>query len=44
VRQPGVHVVAAHGLVLEEVVYPADDELAARAEAVRARRMDEEAH
>lgn len=43
VRQPGVHVVAAHGLVLEEVVYPADDELAVRAEAVRARRMDEEA-
>ncbi len=43
VRQPGVHVVGARGLVLEEVVYPADDELAARAAAVRARRMDEEA-
>ena len=42
-RQAGVHVVAAHGLVLEEVVYPADGELASRAETVRARRMDEEA-
>ena len=41
-RDSGAGVVPAHGLVLEEVVYPADDELAARAERIRARRMDEE--
>src|SRR5699024_5098017 len=41
-RDAGAGVVAAHGLVLEEVVYPADDELAARAQRIRARRMDEE--
>jgi tRNA pseudouridine38-40 synthase len=28
----------AHGLSLEEVVYPPDEELAARAEAARSRR------
>ncbi|MNW68742.1 hypothetical protein D3C74_475880 [compost metagenome] len=31
-----------HGLVLEAVTYPPDDELAARAERVRAVRMDED--
>ncbi len=41
-RDSGAGVVPAHGLVLEEVVYPADDELAARAERIRARRMDED--
>lgn len=35
-------VAPAHGLTLEEVVYPPDDELAARAEATRARRRAEE--
>ncbi|GAA2028599.1 tRNA pseudouridine(38-40) synthase TruA [Pseudokineococcus marinus] len=35
VRDPAVAVVPAHGLVLEEVVYPPDEELAAQ--AVRAR-------
>jgi tRNA pseudouridine38-40 synthase len=38
VRDPGVHVVPAHGLTLEEVRYPADDELAARAHLTRRRR------
>ncbi len=38
-RRPGVQVVAAHGLTLEEVGYPADDQLAARAEQVRALRV-----
>ena len=32
----GVTVVPAHGLTLEEVGYPADDGLAAQAEAARA--------
>ncbi len=41
-RVGGPTVVAPHGLVLEEVVYPPDAELAARAERVRARRLDEE--
>ncbi|WP_098457528.1 tRNA pseudouridine(38-40) synthase TruA [Flavimobilis soli] len=41
-RDSGAGVVPAHGLVLEEVVYPADDELAERAERIRVRRMDEE--
>ncbi|MGO1315977.1 MAG: tRNA pseudouridine(38-40) synthase TruA [Cellulomonadaceae bacterium] len=41
-RDPGARVVPAHGLVLEEVVYPPDAELARRADAIRARRMDEE--
>lgn len=35
-------VVPAHGLTLEGVEYPPDDQLATRATAVRARRMDEE--
>ena len=35
VRDPGVTVVHAHGLTLEEVGYPPDDELAARAESAR---------
>jgi tRNA pseudouridine38-40 synthase len=34
-RVPDVPVVAAHGLTLEEVRYPPDDELAARAERTR---------
>ncbi|GGV84400.1 tRNA pseudouridine synthase A [Streptomyces gelaticus] len=37
VRDPGVHVVRPHGLTLEEVAYPADELLAAR--AVEARNM-----
>ena len=36
VRDPAVVVAPAHGLVLEEVVYPPDAELAARAETARA--------
>ncbi|WP_328817634.1 tRNA pseudouridine(38-40) synthase TruA [Nonomuraea cypriaca] len=35
VRDSGVHVAPAHGLCLEEVGYPADEELAARALATR---------
>ncbi len=35
VRDPRVAVVPAHGLTLEEVAYPSDDLLAARAEATR---------
>lgn len=38
VRDPRVSVMPAHGLCLEEIVYPADDELAARAEQARATR------
>jgi tRNA pseudouridine38-40 synthase len=38
VRLPDVHVVAAHGLTLEEVTYPRDAELAARAALTRRRR------
>ena len=37
-RDPAAHVVAAHGLTLEQVAYPADDELASRAQRTRARR------
>ena len=37
-RSPEVTVAHAHGLTLEEVGYPDDDELAARAEQTRARR------
>jgi tRNA pseudouridine38-40 synthase len=37
-RDPAVTVAPAHGLTLEEVVYPPDAELAARAEVTRARR------
>ena len=36
VRDPRVVVAPAHGLVLEEVAYPADDQLAARAATARA--------
>jgi tRNA pseudouridine38-40 synthase len=35
VRDPAVLVVPAHGLCLEEVAYPGDDQLAARAEQTR---------
>jgi tRNA pseudouridine38-40 synthase len=38
VRDPSVTVVPPHGLTLEEVDYPPDDELAERAERTRARR------
>jgi len=38
VRDPAVHVAPPHGLCLEEVGYPADAELARRAEATRRRR------
>ncbi|MBO9554185.1 tRNA pseudouridine(38-40) synthase TruA [Cellulomonas sp.] len=38
-REGGAAVVAAHGLTLEEVGYPSDDELAARADQTRARRQ-----
>jgi tRNA pseudouridine38-40 synthase len=38
VRDPAVTVVPAHGLVLEEVVYPDDAQLAERAAQARARR------
>lgn len=37
-RGLGVTVAPAHGLMLEEVAYPAEDELATRAERTRARR------
>ncbi|EWT03063.1 pseudouridine synthase [Intrasporangium oryzae NRRL B-24470] len=37
-RAAGVHVMPAHGLSLEEVVYPPDDELRARARQTQARR------
>jgi tRNA pseudouridine38-40 synthase len=42
VRDAAGGVVPAHGLVLESVTYPPDDELAARARSVRAMRMDED--
>ena len=35
IRDPGVTVMHAHGLTLEEVAYPPDDELAAQAKAAR---------
>jgi tRNA pseudouridine38-40 synthase len=38
-RDPAAAVMPAHGLSLEEVVYPADDALAARAEQARAVRV-----
>lgn len=38
-RDPAVTVVHAHGLTLEEVGYPPDGELAARADQTRARRV-----
>ena len=37
-RDPAVRVMPAHGLTLEEVAYPAADELGARARVTRARR------
>jgi tRNA pseudouridine38-40 synthase len=37
-RAAGIHVMPAHGLSLEEVVYPADADLAARSTTTRARR------
>ncbi len=37
-RDPSVRVARAHGLTLEEVAYPADHELAGRADQTRARR------
>ncbi len=43
VRDPAVTVVPAHGLVLEEVGYPAPDELAAQAAAARRVRTLEQA-
>ncbi len=38
-RDPAVTVAHAHGLTLEEVGYPADEQLAARADQTRARRV-----
>ena len=43
VRSPSVAVVHAHGLTLEEVGYPPDDELAARVLQTMAKRRPEEA-
>ncbi|WP_146951441.1 tRNA pseudouridine(38-40) synthase TruA [Cellulomonas soli] len=43
-RDPAGAVVAAHGLTLEQVTYPADAELAARAEQTRARRAADDVH
>ncbi|GEL94461.1 tRNA pseudouridine(38-40) synthase TruA [Cellulomonas composti] len=41
-RDAAAHVVAAHGLTLEAVEYPDDDELAGRADRTRARRGTDE--
>ena len=41
-RELNAAVVPSHGLTLEEVYYPADEELAGRAERIRALRMDED--
>ena len=38
-RNPGVTVLHAHGLTLERVDYPDDDEMAARADQTRAKRV-----
>jgi tRNA pseudouridine38-40 synthase len=38
-RNPGVTVLHAHGLTLERVDYPGDDEMAARADQTRAKRV-----
>jgi tRNA pseudouridine38-40 synthase len=38
VRDPGVPVAPAHGLTLEEVGYPEEDELVAQAERARGKR------
>jgi tRNA pseudouridine38-40 synthase len=43
-RDPGGAVVAAHGLTLEEVVYPPDAELAARQLRTRATRAADDVH
>ncbi|HEY0950141.1 tRNA pseudouridine(38-40) synthase TruA [Nocardioides sp.] len=40
-RDPAVAVVHAHGLTLEEVAYPPDEELASRAQQTRAKRVAE---
>jgi tRNA pseudouridine38-40 synthase len=42
VRSPSVPVVHAHGLTLEEVAYPPDDQLEARTQQTMARRRPEE--
>lgn len=39
-RHPGVSVAHPHGLTLEEVAYPVDDELAARNQLTRAKRTE----
>lgn len=41
-RQDEVVTMPAHGLVLEKIIYPSDDELMARQEITRARRDDSE--
>jgi tRNA pseudouridine38-40 synthase len=41
-RDPAVAVVHAHGLTLEEVAYPADEDLGARAAQTRAKRVADE--
>lgn len=41
-RDAGVVVVPPEGLCLEEITFPPDEELAVRADAVRAKRMDED--
>ncbi|WP_448630215.1 tRNA pseudouridine(38-40) synthase TruA [Cellulomonas soli] len=43
-RDPAGAVVAAHGLTLEQVTYPPDEELAARADQTRARRAADDVH
>jgi tRNA pseudouridine38-40 synthase len=43
-RDPGSAVVAAHGLTLEEVVYPPDAELAERQLRTRAMRSADDVH
>jgi len=43
VRDPAVRVVPPHGLSLEEIRYPSDDQLAARAALTRRVRVEEEA-
>jgi tRNA pseudouridine38-40 synthase len=43
-RDAGAQVAAAHGLTLEEVGYPPDDEVEERAELTRARRAADDVH
>jgi tRNA pseudouridine38-40 synthase len=43
VRDPGVRVVPPHGLSLEEVRYPSDEQLAARAALTRRVRVEDDA-